>query len=374
VKATQRESIKLTSAALDDAGGEIILRGVLDPESLDLLKVDEYQREILPGRGQNNITGGNNAIRQAYETKKSVPDLDLGMRGGNYDERGKAFYLLDPVYIIDGLQRTTAAIETLKRGTSPHVGAVVHFNTTEPWERERFHVLNAERTPLSGNVLLRNLGKKNRAVAMLHDLCSDSSFVLAGRVCWNQRYRRDHLITGLLLYRLACTLHMHITAGLAGTRYAQTSIIMERLMDKIGRKALRSNVMEFWNVVEECWKVRDIVYREHAVQVRAGFAITLANIFNEHEDFWRDSQLFVGRDLRRKLALFSLRDTQVIALSSSSGQSRKILHNLMVQHINSGKRTKRLLPFRPGTETAPDVTVGALVDPVDGVPIGGYVT
>ena len=48
-----RTSVKVTNAALDEVvidkiGTQIVLRGVLDNDSLDLLQIDAYQREILP--------------------------------------------------------------------------------------------------------------------------------------------------------------------------------------------------------------------------------------------------------------------------------------------------------------------------------------
>src|ERR1700677_3610952 len=92
--------ISLTSAALDEHAGEIVLRGVLAPESLPLLKVADYQREILPGMRARNL-------ESVLESGSSVPDITLGMRGGQFTEQKKGtFSLEDRVFIIDGLQRT----------------------------------------------------------------------------------------------------------------------------------------------------------------------------------------------------------------------------------------------------------------------------
>ncbi|EKD32731.1 MAG: hypothetical protein ACD_76C00158G0003, partial [uncultured bacterium] len=45
----QKGYVKLVHGALDEVdGGEIILRGSLDNESLHLLKAADYQREVLP--------------------------------------------------------------------------------------------------------------------------------------------------------------------------------------------------------------------------------------------------------------------------------------------------------------------------------------
>src|SRR5271157_1389950 len=128
-----KEVIKLMNAALDeDEHGNIILRGVLVPETLNYLKVDTYQREILPLAKINDLI-------TAFDTS-AVPDVELGMRGGNVQEKAGIFTLEDPTYIIDGQQRITAAKEYTKKGKIPRLGAVVHFNTTEKWERDRFRI------------------------------------------------------------------------------------------------------------------------------------------------------------------------------------------------------------------------------------------
>jgi hypothetical protein len=46
------------------------------------------------------------------------------------------------------------------------------------------------------------------------------------------------------------------------------------------------------------------------------------------------------------LALFPINDPVIQGLSGAHGMARAQLYNLMVQHINSGKRTKRLVPFK----------------------------
>ena len=70
------ESIKIINAALDEWNGDILLRGVVDPSSLAHLKVDDYQREILP---QSRIKELARAIKSG-----KVPDIELGMRGGSF--------------------------------------------------------------------------------------------------------------------------------------------------------------------------------------------------------------------------------------------------------------------------------------------------
>ncbi|MBI5732072.1 MAG: hypothetical protein HY982_01795 [Candidatus Magasanikbacteria bacterium] len=109
-----RDSIKVLNGALDEVNlgegeeKEIILRGVIDPDSLHLLQVGDYQREIMPLSTINDL-------ERAYEEGASVPDIDCGVRGWGYDTRSGCFYLSDMVFIIDGQQRVTAALRMLQK-------------------------------------------------------------------------------------------------------------------------------------------------------------------------------------------------------------------------------------------------------------------
>src|SRR5262245_5861040 len=104
--------IHMFRAALDEVaterGQQIVLRGVIDPASLALLKVDEYQREPLP---LSALT----SLRQALRDGESLPDIELGMRGNDFDCRGTLdeFWLKGSCYIIDGQQRRNAALHIL---------------------------------------------------------------------------------------------------------------------------------------------------------------------------------------------------------------------------------------------------------------------
>ncbi|MEN9561336.1 MAG: hypothetical protein RIQ56_609, partial [Candidatus Parcubacteria bacterium] len=135
--------VRLFNAALDEVEGSptgIILRGVIDPSCLKLLRIDDYQREVQP-------LGSQKSILRALEKGSPLPSVDLGMRGQDFTSRESAFLLKDPVYIIDGLQRISTAIHHLgvKPGSDVRIGAEVHFNTDRNWERDRFHTLNAYR-------------------------------------------------------------------------------------------------------------------------------------------------------------------------------------------------------------------------------------
>jgi hypothetical protein len=335
--------IKLTNAALDERDGEIILRGVVDPESLDKLQTADYQREVLPSSTISQLA---DAIRK----RAGVPDIQLGMRGGQFQEKNNAFYLTDPVYIIDGLQRTSAALRLLKGGTQPYIGAVVYFNTNEDSERTMFKNLNMMRIKLSPNVLLKNEAKDSVFLDMLLSLCKDSSFALKGRVSWQQSMTRAQLVTAANLVRITSALHHRF----GGSDWRQHTINAAQQLDavvvRLKRSTLRDNIKLFINTVDDMWNIREVVYRERAPYLRAGFLTVLARIMNDHEDFWEDTRLVIPSSLRKKLSTFPMNDPQVAQLCGSIGQARKILYIMIVDHINSGKRTRRLTPLHQQAE------------------------
>lgn len=339
-----RTSVKMINAALDlaDGGDDIVLRGVIDPASLASLQVADYQREQLPA----------STIRELARAllKGGVPDIVLGMRGGSFIEREGAFYLQDDVFIIDGLQRRTAALTLLDGGSAPRLGATVTFNTTEASERELFSKLNISRVRLSPNVLIRNARHDNQGAEMLYNLCKDSGFALHDRVSWAQSMKREHLLTALVLLKGASRLHSRFSPSLKGSRQEELLMVFERLILKIGRGAVRNNVKTFWEVVDQGFSVRNTTYKGTAPYLRQAFIMALARVFTEHADFWQDTKLSVDSNLRKKIAGFPITDPYISNLCGSGGSSANILYSTLLDHINSGKRTRRLTPFsKPGT-------------------------
>ena len=330
-----RDTVKFIHAALDeDPKGGIILRGVISPESLYLIKVGAYQREVLPTTKASTLVA-------AFDEDKSVPDVDLGMRGGSFIEKEGAFYMQDDVFVIDGLQRITAAKKCLESGKDPRLGATVHFNTDERFERERFKILNTTNTKLSPNVLLRNMQKDYMGLDLLNVISKDKSFVLYEKISWNQRMTREELITALTLLRVSSVLHQRFGSATT-TRFQELADRLEKTYNKLGRSTIRDNIKTFWNVIDECFNIRFVTFKDGAVYLRAGFLTTMARVFSDHNDFWKDSKFFVPKPLIRKIALFPINDPEVIRLCGAGGAARELLYQLMINHINSGKRTGRL--------------------------------
>lgn len=327
--------LRVLNGALDTEGEFTVLRGRIDPATLDALQVDDYQREILPASTIEEIVAG------FRKNDGSVPDLDLGMRGARYDESGGTFVLHDPVFVIDGLQRVTAAKRYRDEGGTPVLGATVHFNTSYAWELDRFSTLNADRTKLSPNVLLRNTRGKYAAVDLLYAMSmSDPQLAMRDRVCWQQRKQRAHLITAVTFVRTINLLHLYLRPGIGGTTVDEVARGSQRLLDQIGRNTLRDNVRAFFQLVEDCWGIKTVTYSDTAPHIRYTFLHTLARVLDNHERFWREKKLFVEIDLVRKLKAFKIYDPTVQQLSGSSGQAANYLYSLIVEHLNKGRRAK----------------------------------
>jgi hypothetical protein len=330
--------IKIVNAALDERDNQIILRGVVDPDSLDKLLVADYQRE----RRENSSI---NQLANAIQNGRGVPDIQLGMRGGNYQDKNDAFYLSNDVYIIDGLQRATAALKLLAGGIEAKLGCTVYFNTNEQQERAMFKVLNMAQVKLSPNVLLRNEVTENNFLDMLYGLCKDPGFALKGRVCWDQTMKRSHLVSASSIVRTAAVLHNRFGGGNDGQHSLSAAKTMDKLQERMKRTVLRDNVKMYVNTIDELWGIRDIAYKERAPYIRQGFLLAMASVFSGHEDFWDDSKLVISGALKRKIGQFKITDPNVAQLAGSMGSAKDILQTMIVNHINSGKRTRRLTPL-----------------------------
>lgn len=333
-----RESVKVINAALDETPqGEIVLRGVIDPDSLGFLQVDDYQREIL---SKEKIRKLKKALMRSR-----VPDIDLGMRGQRCREVSGSFYLQDPVYIVDGLQRVSAAQEMLLDESCeviPHLGAVIHFGTNEEWERERFEDLNVGQTGLSGNVTLRNKRVTVPAMDALYKLSGSEAFVLTDKICWQQQMRRGNdLLTATTLVKVVGRLHGHAGPG-SGSNVIELANGLQKIMDNVGRATFIQNIRLFFDVVDQAWGIRRVAYRQGAPFLKATFLITLAKVLSDHVNFWDGDKLVVDKSVVNKLAQFPVDDPELMRLASSSGMAADTLYWHFVKHINSGRRTRRL--------------------------------
>lgn len=343
---TKSEPIKILFGGLQDdetSSSGIILRGAVAPESLRLLRIDDYQREIQPISSRASIL-------DAFDKKETLPDIVLGMRGQNFHSRENNYFLDDPVYIVDGLQRQATALYYMEKHEGrelPLLGATVHFDTNFDWERRKFHILNSSRLKMSPNVMLRNMRSDSPVILALYGLSNnDKSFVLHDRVCWQQKMKRTELITANVFTRTAAHLHSHKIQG-KSTNVDERVAALEATIGAIGIQALRDNIKTFFALIDECWGVKTVQYRASAVHMKSTFLWMMARVFSDHYDFWPDEnekRLFISAPLKRKIAKFPLEDPEVRRLATAGGAARYMIYAMMRDHINSGKRTKHLHP------------------------------
>lgn len=336
-------SVRVLNAALDEIhDGQIVLRGRLDPESLDGLLTGEYQREVLPLARLSDLV-------DAFRTGQ-VPDIELGMRGQEFktgSSKGgvETITLQNSVYIIDGLQRVSAARLYMRQTKTPHppaLGCVVYFGTNETWERKRFRLLNVERNKVSPNILLRNLAVTSPAVDLLYQLTArENGFVLGGRVCWANHMTRQHILSALTVAKSVGRLHKKFGPG----RSQDVDSIargLDTIMTELTPAAFRANIETFFGIIDEAFKIRLVTFRVGAAFLKQSFLYCLADIFGSYDEFWVENRLVVDKTWVQKLAMFPIGDPQVGQLAGASGASREILRGMIVRHLNAGRRSKRL--------------------------------
>lgn len=341
--ASSKKGVRLINAALDETplrGGSTILRGVIDQETLENLRIDDYQREASP-------LSSLSSIMQAIAKGDPLPEIELGMRGHKVSGDGAEYILMDDTYIIDGQQRVGAALYYLtKHPEAPvRIGAVVHFDTNFEWEKDRFRVLNSSRMKVAPSVLLRNERDSVPIIGTLYGLSNnDRHFPLFNRVCWKQKKARSDLVTGLSLVKIANMLHAHKSSG-HRTSLNELMTALAKTGKVVGVGNVRDNVKEFFQLIDDCWGIRSINYVEAAPHLKSNFLLVMAKLLSDHYAFWRgddEKVLSIPLDLRRKLKSFSVHDHAVVNLAGSGGRSRYILYSMIRDHINSGKRTKHI--------------------------------
>lgn len=331
--------IKVINGALDivmiDGEERLAIRGVIDPMSLANILTPGYQREVL-------TDGKIDVLKKALATSR-VPDIDLGMRGTNMQEQGNGqFLLMDQTFVIDGLQRRTAAERLLQEGTTPHLGALVHLDTNENWERRRFEALNSGQTNVSTNVILRNLAEDNPGANVVYSFSNSNRFILKGKVSWKQSMGRGDLLTGIMFYKVIARLHSHLGPGRSNDAKALAMSGIPKIINRINGRVFIENVNTFFTFLNDTYNILDVSYRQHAVALKGNFMMALAGIFSDYEEFWVDDRLTINADLKRKLGTFAITDPYVKELASSGGRTTVMLENLIITHINAGKRTRHL--------------------------------
>lgn len=326
-----------------DGEERLVIQGILDTDTLVHIKAADYQREVISGPKQRSL--------MKAAVNGILPVVELGVRGDKHEVRDvdgiRYNDFTDPVYVIDGLQRISAAIKALEQNPSAKImlGATIHVDTTEKWEKARFTTLNMDRARVSANVLIRNCADINPAVKILHSISGSSSFVLCNRVQWTQRMGRSEILTALNLCRVAGALHCVAAPGchMNGVAHVQNPDTgLNRAVTALGGQKFTSNIKHFYDIVDQAFNLRDVVFNDISSQIKGTFQISLALIFASNAVFWKDGRLFIDSDTVKKLRTFPLNDPNISRLAGGNTQAGYLLRNLIVGHINRGRRINRI--------------------------------
>jgi hypothetical protein len=334
-------SIKIDNATLDDDVRGMVVKGFIDPGSLQLLKVDDYQREEL----------SEVKIRELMEALRNgrVPDIEVGMRGGENDvlTRDSVFYLQAPTYIVDGLQRVTAGIRLVENEPEvrPRIGVTVHLGTDFEWERWRFNVLNVGQTKLSGNVTLRNMRYDIEVMQVLYNLTTaknNKAFAMFGRVSWDQAMKRTEFISATAFVKTVGMLHSYIGPG-RSSNGKQLANGLQKILENTGRNTFLGNIRLFFEIIDKAYGIQTVAYRDSANHLKISFLLALARMFADCPVFWDGAKFVIDEQTIRKLSSFKLNDPAVAGLCSTGGKSSEQLTNLLIDHVSYNRRSKKLI-------------------------------
>lgn len=331
--------VRIINGALDesdDSTSSLILHGRIDPATLHFLKVDEYQRPLADRAD----------LFAAMKDGKVTPFAEIGVRGQDFITDGDDFVIRSPAYIIDGWQRIGTAMRLLEAIPNHplRIFASVHFGTSRQWESERFVDLNKNVKRVSPNIHLRNMRESNEAILVLYNITAkDGGSPLFKRVSWDQNAHRGEIVSAMNLAIAIHFLHTH-RVGFRQRTADSVAAGLARIAKAVTPPTFRKNIHTFINLIDECWPLSGIEYRIKAPQVKSAFLYELARMLSKHQTFWEhnDNTLTISADDRRKLAKFRVTDSQVQQLAGSGGAARQILYRLLVDHMNSGRRTQRL--------------------------------
>jgi hypothetical protein len=319
----------------------VVIRGELEPETLLNLQYDWYQRGLVAPKRIKELMEG---IEQSSE---NFPDLTIGMRGQEHDITNSEVLLHDPTFIIDGLQRWTACIMLMEKGLLPYMGCKVFLSSDINFELKMFRDLNSKRTSMSASVLLRNEKEYSRVAATLWGLAQDQKFALCDRVAWGQMVDKSltgQLLRGVTMLDVIFLLHAHVptvvyTRGPVHKRlYA-----LEKYIDAIGLQQARDNLTTFFNVVDEAWGIRDSQIKYNATFMTPGWLQTLAKLFSDHREFWREAELSVSAPLMRDLKRIRWTDPGLEMMARGNISAHDHLKSAFLDIINKGKSTGRLV-------------------------------
>jgi hypothetical protein len=293
-------------------------------------------------------------MKKAIEEGTELPDITIGIRGGDDVVKfGNDVAIVDAdCYIIDGLQRWTATC--LAAQDHPDLRVVLgikgYTNSDVTFERLMFRKMNTNHTAMAASVILRNEKEDSRVAATLYGVSvNEPSFALHRHVAWEQEADKTlgaHYIRGAGLLRILATLHAHLMTGVKTAGTSQTLSLLavcDRRIDGVGLPIARKNLIEFFDVIDEVWGIRDTPIKFGIIYMLEPWLIQVSRILSNHREFWRGSELFVTKDWIRDLGKVNPNDPDLIQLTRGNHVQHEILYATMLNLINKGKSTGRLV-------------------------------
>jgi hypothetical protein len=336
----------------EDERGEVIIRGTISKDMINLLQSASYQRSA------NFSPAKTRRLIQAIKTGsiRRFPDIILGMRGHRWDSVEDGFTLKDPVFIIDGVQRCFAWAYASSDDPDKdyRMGCKVYINTTQDGEIAMVRELNTGHTAMAPSVLLRNEKDHSRVAAMLFGLSHQDSFALKNRVCWDQVMNKSvngDLVRGSTLLQVLLALQAHNFIGAdwgsaAGTKGVIANLAaVDNQIDAVGLQNARDNLLGFFDVIDAAWGIRSVIDARSPTHLTRGWLLVLARVFSSHTDFWKDNdrKFFMAaaflRDLRERI---DPQEEELDRLAKGNATSRDILYEYIVKRLNKGKVTNRI--------------------------------
>lgn len=306
--------IRIFNGALEEEDDDFdltVLRGTIDQECIRYLNADWYQRS--QGFSEREIK----ELAECYFQHKKITDITVGMRGERYRNNGTEFFLLDKCYLIDGGQRVWAAKVAMEArpNLKLRLGVKLYFNTTEEIEIQMFNSMNTTQQRVSASVLLRNKYKESAAAKALYDLNTNSNFALKERIGWNQTLTTGEIFRGFGLAKVTAALHSHKGAKPSGHAYDLLDSL-DCAVRKVGATTLAENAIKFFDVVDQCWTIRDV---KDQPCLNQNFLTVLARLFSTYSDFWDGDEFYFAQKYKKKLVKF---DAGAIAATTKQMKSQ----------------------------------------------------
>jgi hypothetical protein len=333
--------VHITNGALeiDDDFDEDVLRGTLDQQSISNLLIDPfYQR--MEGFSQQEIA----EIAEMYFRHEKVTDVILGMRGDRFRQQGHDFWLQDKVFTMDGVQRLYAVKVALhsRPNLVIRLGAKVFFNTNQSIEKEKFRGINANQKRTSASLLVRNERDKSPASKLLFEINRDPAFALKDRIGWDQVLGPGQVLTGFCLARVTGALHGHKGAKAYGKHDAMLATL-DRAARKITPQVMYDNLIKFFDVIDDCWTIRD---DKRSPVLNQSFLLILARLFSSYDVFWDAEEFYIAAKYQKKLAQFDHASiqTKVKLLQANNVDAKDVLFEVLRNRLNLSKLNMRTPP------------------------------